>query len=474
LKKSICCMMSFFVIFSFMISTTVAAAEEVKPEKNEMYQIESGRAAVFSGGEMKTIQSEEELSVIFDQQQVHYSDGKMALKFVMNTATEHKNVDIEVKLYPSQISLFKHNTIVGKMVSINDPFDLLSFRIEKNSTSSTLLKPNLYMEGHTVLTVGVFNKNTNVTYYYQQLADELNIDEMIYGASKNLSQDGLLEEDLINIEQDYLLLKPQNHNSLLEEGLQAQHNIIGTLSSDQGEDQNNTNTIKQSLDLASNSLLYRVPDSIFKSGEINKWYNFNNTSDPAPYAYSYITFKFAGTDNRLTYIVFLDLPVNVNWGGQEFSLQLTVRDNVSVLYNVYTGDMGLFGDDNRIKVNDIALTQTSKTKDGVFNARYYTGYKTGSRIWNIAKAIISWIPYIGTAPTSYDYLTASGDTETGKWFTYPSTAKAQSNAYNGKIINEIAVQDSGLKNKNDYFLLQTKGNEIDSITWGFSFSTNYS
>lgn len=187
MKKAICSMMSFFMIFSFMISTTVAGAEEAKPEKNEMYQIESGRAAVFSGGEMKTIQSEEELSVIFDQQQVHYSDGKMGLKFVMNTATEHKNVDVDVILYPSQISLFKHNTIVGKMVSINDPFDLLSFRIEKNSTSTTLLNPNFYMEGHTVLTVGVFNKNTNETYYYQQLADELNIDEMLPKTSPKMA-----------------------------------------------------------------------------------------------------------------------------------------------------------------------------------------------------------------------------------------------------------------------------------------------
>lgn len=277
----------------------------------------------------------------------------------------------------------------------------------------------------------------------------------------------LYDGDLVKLELNYLLLQQENQS--VQSTAEKSVADSGTTSQDQ-----TWSDPKMQSQIASSNLMYRVPDSEFKTGAFDTWYHVTNSTDPSPYAYSRITFRFAGTENRLTYIVFLDIPINNSFSSQQFSLQLTVRDNVSVLYNVYDGSLGYLGDNNRIKVNDMTLRHTSNTTNGVFNARYYTGLKTGSNIGNIARAIITWIPYAGTGLQSYEYLTASGDTATNKWFTYPATASAQSTAYNGKIVDEIAAEESGIKAPNDYFLLMTKGNAVSSITWRYSYTAYYS
>lgn len=65
--------------------------------------------------------------------------------------------------------------MIGTVQEISKPFELLSFRIENDSTSYTLLEPNLYMEGNMVLTVGVLNVVSKEIYYLQQIMDQLDI-----------------------------------------------------------------------------------------------------------------------------------------------------------------------------------------------------------------------------------------------------------------------------------------------------------
>lgn len=397
---------------------------------------------------------------------ISYLNGKMNLIFDMNSGSRSGLVNLSVSLYPSQVKLFRGKALIGKVESINDPYELLSFRIENDSSTHTLMRPNLYMEGHIVLTVGLLDHSTNDIYYLQQIVDDLNFTQMLSDAENSYATNNVSSQYLIDLEKDYFRLKSHNSRSDATE----QVVITGTVNKDQTQlNQSDSN----SGSIRTTSLLYKVPDSIFKSGSFNKWFSYKNTAAPA-YCYSYITYNFAGTNNRLTYIVFIDIPVDNDFSYQEFSLQLTVRDNVSVLYNVYDDSLCLFGDDNRIKINNINLKHNSNTINGVFNKRYYTGVKTGSPIGNIIRAIITWVPYASQALSSYEYLTSSSETCTNQWYAYHTTAELQRDANNGKIVDEITAEYSGLKQNNDYFLLITRGNAINSITWSYTYTPYYS
>lgn len=423
--------------------------------------ISDSPAAVFEKGNIQTIKSADQFAAGIENIKVKTSNELLELNFDVVQNGIKEKIALSVILYPSQNSFFENNALIGVAERINGPYDLLSFRIENKATSYTLLEPNLHLEGHTVLTVGLLSKTSGDIIYFQQSVDSINFDQLQANANKQFAKARLTKDELAQLEVNYLLLRSP---FTIQSSLSEEVVISGTAS----ENTDKTHAVQ------AQSLLYNVPDSIFMSGPFDQWQHYNNTTSISPYCYSYITYRFAGTDNRLTYIVFLDINPILNFSTQEFSLQMTVRDNVSVIYNVYTGELGFFGDNNRIKVNNITLKLTSNTNKGVFNARYYTGRKTGSNIGNIIKAIITWIPYAGTGLASYEYLTASSDTTTNKWFTYPATAEAQNLAYNGKIISEIAAEESGLRNSNDYFLLMTKGNGINSITWQYTYTAYYS
>jgi hypothetical protein len=61
------------------------------------------------------------------------------------------------------------------------------------------------------------------------------------------------------------------------------------------------------------------------------------------------------------------------------------------------------------------------------------------------------------------------DTSTNTWFTYPTTAEAQKIAYDGNTIKQITAEDSGFTVKNDYFLLMTTGDNINSLSMTFHY-----
>ena len=275
--------------------------------------------------------------------------------------------------------------------------------------------------------------------------------------------------DIVNLEERYFSLKTST-----QETLNQSEEVVVTHTSNAN---NPKNEISQEgntplTETNSSTIIHRVPDSVFKVGTFDKWYHVHNTSSSAPYAYSRISHNFAGTGNRLTYIIFFDIPKTNNFSTQNFSLQIGVRDNTSVIYNVYDGRLLFFGEENRLKANNVYLKHKSNTSNGIFWARKYAGLKNSSVIGNISRAVLTWVPYVGSAVSSYDHLTASTATKTGTLYTWHSTPEAQRRAHkDGYINSEVEIRDSGpLRYKNNYLLLETRGNGIRSINWAYGYS----
>lgn len=174
----------------------------------------------------------------------------------------------------------------------------------------------------------------------------------------------------------------------------------------------------------------RVPNSIFKSGSFDEWNHYTDWDHDAPYTYSYITFRFAGTENRLSYIALFNLVRNNNFDQQSFSFNLDMAANVSVNYNVYNDDIGLFGDDNRLRANDIEIYNRSGNVDGIFWSREYAGITSGNILSNIGRAILVWVEPGSKIRATYEELTEPTETETGNdTYTYYDTVEGQEAAY---------------------------------------------
>jgi hypothetical protein len=424
------------------------------------YKYTANNDVIFKGGDM-----DNKLSVYTPSLDILYKNGKLNITLTMDNNFYKGNIDLSAVLYPSQVEMFKDKALIGIGENITTNFELLCLRIDSPATSWTLPQSKLYMEGHKVIMIGILNQSTDDIYYLQQIVDDLDFNQMSGDAKNNYIKNNISDEELIRIESNYSILKSKK----MLENIPTQ-TVGGEMTVKKNSSQSQLN---QSTSTASDgNLVYRIPDSIFKSGDFDTWHLHDDYSTAARLYYTWITYHYYGTDNRSTYIIVFDVVLNFD-SMERFSTQMTVRDNVSVVYNINNKTLGLSGDNNRVKANNMILQHTSNSTYGVLNGRYYTGKKTGSKIGNIIRAILAWVPYASSAISSYDYLTSSSDTSTNTWFTYPTTAQEQKIAYDGQTIKQITAQDSGFKLKNDYFLLVTTGDNINSLTMYFHYDPEY-
>ena len=66
----------------------------------------------------------------------------------------------------------------------------------------------------------------------------------------------------------------------------------------------------------------------------------------------YETYRFAGTDNRLTYLISFSAPDETDKGSDNkvYDNSLVIKDNVQIMYNVYNNELGVWDDRGRFKL----------------------------------------------------------------------------------------------------------------------------
>lgn len=170
-----------------------------------------------------------------------------------------------------------NKALVGK-TDPNEMWRVVSFRIEENASEITLLKSNLNLKGNILLSYVLENMQNGKMYYFQTSINEFDFESIYnetavcYKENENISN-----AELITLEENYLTL----NNERNERGISNKTEV----SEDSIETQENSSLSINKF--STRSVLYPIPDSIFKNGIMDKMTVVNATENGAAYTYDY-------------------------------------------------------------------------------------------------------------------------------------------------------------------------------------------
>lgn len=461
-----------FTLFALLLCSTIlsnnASANGLLTEnlRNDNSNV---NVVNFKNGEVRTIKEPEDIDYQVKEWRINYVDGVIAINLDINSNEIKQSFSIEALPYLGKLNTGPESTILGKELAINKGYEIASLRIEEVASSLTLMPVNIDLEGKIVLSLGIRSLETKDVYYFQTQLEGLDFNSILVDAQNNSSN--VSDSELIELEERYLFLK---ESSIFKSERVATEVVVN----DYDENESGEELLEFLNELEEKGEIYspdidpygvvhqNVPDSIFKSGALDTWRHGKGST----YAYSFITSKYAGTDNRYTYIVYMEWIPQVN--SSPYSATLRVVKNVAVLYNVSNNALRIeSGNKNRIHVNNVKLSLSSNTEGGVFTSRKYWGVNNSSTLSKVVEAAVGWTNYPGKIVNTFTILSGS-DLNANKKYTYQSTAAKQVAEY-GKVISAINAKSSKIRYPDDYFSIEGFGNGIKSCTAKYEYTVTY-
>ncbi|MDO5293685.1 MAG: hypothetical protein Q4F05_13170, partial [bacterium] len=358
----------------------------------------------------KEYQIESNKKVVLSNLIVSHENGRFELQFKDDSEKDECGYNGKMRLitYPVESAFSDSQEIVGVLEDQEktEGYELICFRIENNADSITLMEENLELEGHLVLNVAIKNLQNQKTIYFQEAIDDFSYTTLITDANKNKDELASYDEkDLDEIHDEYLFfdniegdsVQTESKTLLVEsEDCQDMKSYDLSIKNEKEEFKNYIEALDDYKDAESSksrNLLGSIPDRVFKTGyKLDTWFH----SSIGDLQYSHVGHKYAGTDNRLTYIVVLDWTKITNYKNQSFESQLEIIHNKAVLYNVYNNKLGIFSK-RPLNVNNLSTYAHCNTTTGCFNKRTQYAQINESTSKKIAKCIIEWVPYASTA-----------------------------------------------------------------------------
>lgn len=392
---------------------------------------------------------------------------------------DNEFLEFELLLLPSQFAAYVGNTIIGVCEESTDGYSIASFRIERSALEIGLMEDNLDLVNQTVLFLAIEDAVQNEISYFQVA---LSIDfTHLYNVVYNQYDDTEYSvSEVEKIEVSYITFSNRSSNvnnsvstiTIEGESDMSDADMEYTESSD--ELSNAIDDIKDASQYGfvkmtnpkSRSLINGIPDEVYKSGAFFEWKKrWNGWTQRTGYAV--YPMQFAGTSNRLHYVMTYRISLDIDYANQEFDISFMITQNCWVMYLVESDEVGIYDSRARLAA-DPKITFVSNTERGVFTRRYYTIVKADTLIDRAKKIIVGYIPYLGDVATIYETLTSSGDLTKDKWYPYGDNFDIQEDE--GKIIQEVSVYAEGLKQINDYLLLKLEGDSISSVSYSFSYN----
>lgn len=407
----------------------------------------------------------------------------MSLAIVENKAElslviDSRKYEFSVLLMPSYMGIYEGNTIVGVD---SDSEELISFRIEREAYKIGLMQDREMLEGKTVFYLGIFEAEKNIVYYFQVELNGLDIETILQSAQEGFVDSGYTSEMMERIEVAYLTLsvgdfvmKDDSTNLVAEIDFTQQdmsvlmNDTTDMLSSaiSQVKDLSKEGFVKMN-GKSSRALIKGIPDSVYKSGEFEKWKKvWNGWSEKTGYAVYPMSYGLSN-NGRLHYVMTYSISVDCDWDDQIFDIGYRITNNCWVLYMTNTDELTIFDSRARVAV-DANVYFKSKSDEGVFTRRYYSLVKADSWIQIATKYVVGHIPYVGMIVDAYDILSGIGDVTEGKWYPFADNYELQ--VQEGKLIKEVYVYAEKLKQVGDCLYLVLKGDRIKSVSYGFGYS----
>lgn len=407
----------------------------------------------------------------------------------VQTSINGENIQFNTMLYPSQLGNDTENKMIG--VVQNDgkqQYKILKLTIEKNANESTLLAPNMYLFGKTVLSFAVYNIKSLEEYYVQFSIDNYDFDTVYNNAKLNL--ENIDKDELLDTEIAYYVLEPKEqfiesfnsieeitfHNSAMVSEQQSEKNV-DIVQDIEGKTINQLIEISKTepIDLSRNTygLIANIPDSLYKKQTNGTWTKgdtgYDNNGNLVGYAIYHMNDPYSG--NVLNYVLRYFCTSRFKWAVDDFETSFNLSHNIWVQYTKSSNSVSVFDDrasNARIVVSpQIYLkVDTSKDRDGYFVSRMTNACKNGSIAKNIAQVIIGYVPYLSDINNIYQTLTSSTSTGNNSkiWFEANYTKEVKAKIENLKY----APNDKGYPQ--DYIGMTVYGNEVDAISYGYSWT----
>lgn len=481
-------------VLAVLLSTSIMAsnilvtqAAEIDNSSKQKYTYNEVLGVYRDGNTPKEIvEDKEDMNYILEDLIIDFNSDSINL----TTHINNEKITIDASLYPSQLNAETPNKILGIADSIESAnYDVLKLTIDQKADSSTLLLPNMHLEGNTVISFALYNRTTLEEYYFQFPVNSFDFDSAYSMASNNLTNKPSLADDVMDTEVAYFALQPkseiektfkaidgmssQNEGSVSDKS-QFTNSEINDL---EGEEINQLLEMSKegSINLSPQTylLIPNIPDWLYKVQENGTWTNgdtgFDSNGNLVGYTIYHMNDSYSG--NALNYALRYYVSSRFNWVSNEFETSFNLSHNVWVQYVKNSNSIYLFDDrasNARIIMSPEIYFEVNipKDSDGYFVSRMTNACKNGNIADNIAQLLIGYVPYLSDANKLYQTLTSS--TATGNnskiWFEYNYTKEARAKISNLKY----APNDRGYAQ--DYIGMTIWANNVNSVNHGYKWT----
>lgn len=337
---------------------------------------------------------------------IDQNNGKVKTNGELEYNGKLYNLSLSGILYPlTGQGIYSDNLLLGDMNDTND-FNVLQFRVEKDSKKTALLSTNYMLENQAVLTIVLEDKINNNIIYLQDSIPETIFDSLFLGAKYQLKQDDINESELIEKTMKLSNMKNKTSDSNQQSKIQeiSEEELDGDVFSITSEITVDYYELKRLLsDLKTNETVnltnYNIPESLFKG---SGWKSYAKWSLPD---YFYHAYSADQSWYTLTQISMVDIKNNQETGINGHSMQTEILYGYVLEYDHYTHEISVFYYNYGLKFDDLELVMNKLTGDHVFLNRNIFGVMSSSPSY--AKAAVSLIPYLGTVASIWDNLQPS-------------------------------------------------------------------
>ena len=270
MKRRIALFMVLILITSVISPVTMVSAADTHENENTVI-IQNIRAVAVPIDEAELVVHESDFNYVIDNVSLSIRHNTARI----NTTIDGRVVEFNPLLFNSQLGFNADNTLFGVYDGTSSGFSLLRFTMERDSMIYSLVPPNLYMVGETVVTIILYNYENRMSYFFQFIAKDISFPVLF---TRFLHD----EYELINLELKNFIALPEEfclfeiHSGEIESPL-----FIGYLEGIFGEFDNFDDYVEFDdfiieMTPTSNSIIPDFPDSRFFSHR-RGW---NNWSGP--------------------------------------------------------------------------------------------------------------------------------------------------------------------------------------------------
>lgn len=476
--------------------------------------IKEAKAAVFNNQEIIPIESEAEMTAQFlEPSMLIFNPSTHRMGGLLDFKNGNQSISylLLMDIAQSSMDVTGNRSIIGcREMQPIEGYEITCFRIEENCATTTLMKPNLDMEGKLLVSIGLLQKSTNKMFYAQSEITGVPFDYLYENAwpkgdkyafqtpstyaANDEEETGI--DPAIAKETGFLSLKKSTPELTPTDNGSKPTSVSDGKEPSSSED---AEDVLEFLDYLKENRIYKedntkataidndfyphVSNNIFKSGPMYKtktYMYFLNYVDNG-YFYAWQAYEMGGTRNRLTNIIYLRLQTSTKSNGESF-FQVSVLHNDQVIYNA---DLNYFilgpTKANNMKVVNLDLNMQSAIYNGIFTRCYAEGIThkgmysnpfnsllvvavgiAGQLTGTNVPAIITWALThaikLVNKPDKLPYVSEE----------FPNTAEKQIEYY-GHTIDSHTVKFQSIWWAGDYAKIKVDGLNIDEMVYRICF-----